>query len=68
MGLRLSEGVDLARVERRSGLAREGFFDAAAAERLAAQGLVRQRDDRLIVTDEGILLLDSILSEVVRTG
>ncbi|SKB84800.1 radical SAM family heme chaperone HemW [Sphingopyxis flava] len=68
MGLRLTEGVDLARVERRSGLAREGFFDAAAAERLAAQGLVRQRDDRLIVTDEGILLLDSILSEVVRTG
>ena len=40
MGLRLTEGIDLARIE----------------------------SDRLAVTDEGILLLDSILSEVVRTG
>ncbi len=68
MGLRLTEGADLARIEARSGLARETFLDAAAAARIAGQGLIRQADDRLIVTDEGILLLDSILSEVVRTG
>ena len=68
MGLRLSEGIDLARVEARSGLARGAFVDAGAVARLAGQGLMRQDGDRLAVTDEGILLLDSILSEVVKTN
>ena len=68
MGLRLTDGVDLARIEARSGLARDAFVDAGAVARLAGQGLMRQDGDRLAVTDEGILLLDSILSEVVRTG
>jgi oxygen-independent coproporphyrinogen-3 oxidase len=68
MGLRLTEGIDLARVEDRSGLAREAFVDADAAARLAGQGLLGQAGDRLAVTDAGILLLDSILSEVVRTA
>ncbi|MGB3848202.1 MAG: radical SAM family heme chaperone HemW [Sphingopyxis sp.] len=68
MGLRLSEGVDLARIEARSGLGREAFVDAEAVARLAGMGLMCAGGDRLVVTDEGILLLDSILSEVVRTG
>ncbi|UNK81029.1 radical SAM family heme chaperone HemW [Sphingopyxis granuli] len=68
MGLRLTEGVDLTRVEARSGLARDAFVDAGAVARLAGQGLMGQEGDRLAVTDAGILLLDSILSEVVRTG
>lgn len=68
MGLRLTEGVDLARVEARSGLRRAAFVDAGAVARLAGQGLLVADGDRLRVTDEGILLLDSILSEVVRTG
>jgi putative oxygen-independent coproporphyrinogen III oxidase len=68
MGLRLTYGVDLARIEARSGLARDEFVDAGAVARLAGQGLMRQDGDRLAVTDEGILLLDSILSAVVRTG
>lgn len=68
MGLRLTEGVDLARVEARSGLARESFVDGGAVARLATQGLMVQEGDRLTVTDAGILLLDSILSEVVRTS
>ncbi|SNS79901.1 radical SAM family heme chaperone HemW [Sphingopyxis indica] len=67
MGLRLTEGVDLSRVEARSGLAREDFVDAGAVARLAVQGLMVQERDRLAVTDAGILLLDSILSEVVKT-
>jgi putative oxygen-independent coproporphyrinogen III oxidase len=67
MGLRLTEGVDLARIEGRSGLGREAFVDADAVARLAGQGLMRQDGDRLVVTDDGILLLDSILSEVVKT-
>ena len=68
MGLRLTEGIDLARIELRSGLAREAFVDDGAVARLARQGLMTQDGDRLAVTDDGILLLDSILSEVVRTG
>ncbi|WP_257548918.1 radical SAM family heme chaperone HemW [Sphingopyxis sp. DBS4] len=68
MGLRLTEGVDLARVEERSGLGREAFVDADAVAPLAGQGLLVQDGDRLAVTDAGILLLDSILSEVVRIG
>ncbi|MBB5707869.1 radical SAM family heme chaperone HemW [Sphingopyxis panaciterrulae] len=68
MGLRLTEGVDLTRIEARSGLARAAFLDSEAAARLAGQGLVTLDGDRLAVTDNGILLLDSILSEVVRTG
>ncbi|MDZ3833440.1 MAG: radical SAM family heme chaperone HemW [Sphingopyxis sp.] len=67
MGLRLTEGVDLARIEARSGLVRAAFFDAEAAVRLGAQGLVAHQGDRLRVTDDGILLLDSILSELVKT-
>ncbi|WP_447764269.1 radical SAM family heme chaperone HemW [Sphingopyxis panaciterrae] len=68
MGLRLTEGIDLVRIEARSGLARDSFVDADAVARLAGQGLMREDGDRLAVTGEGILLLDSILSEVVRTG
>lgn len=67
MGLRLTEGVDLARIEARSGLGRAAFVDAGAVARLAGQGLMVADGDRLRVTDTGILLLDSILSEVVRT-
>ncbi|QNO28210.1 coproporphyrinogen III oxidase [Sphingopyxis sp. OPL5] len=67
MGLRLSEGVDLARVEARSGLGRAAFVDDAAVARLTGLGLMRAEGDRLVVTGEGILLLDSILSEVVKT-
>jgi len=68
MGLRLTEGIDLARIEARSGLTRDAFVDEGAMARLIEQGLMRQSADLLAVTDDGILLLDSILSEVVRTG
>jgi oxygen-independent coproporphyrinogen-3 oxidase len=68
MGLRLTEGVDLARIEMRSGLGREAFVDANAVARLVDQALMTLEGDQLTVTDEGILLLDSILSAVVRTG
>ena len=67
MGLRLTEGIDLARIEMRSGLGRAAFVDADAVARLVDQGLMAEDGDRLAVTDDGILLLDSILSEVVET-
>lgn len=67
MGLRLTEGVDLAHVAAMSGLARGEFLDVGAVDRLVGQGLVIAEGDRLGVTDAGILLLDSVLAAVVRT-
>ncbi|MEG3091119.1 radical SAM family heme chaperone HemW [Sphingomonas sp. PB1R3] len=63
MGLRLTEGVEMARI---TALA-EGriMVDADALARLSRQGLVRQDTDRLIVTDAGALLLDAILRDLV---
>jgi putative oxygen-independent coproporphyrinogen III oxidase len=66
MGLRLTEGVDLARAEAMCGLVREDFLDIASVERLATEGLMAIVGDRLLVTDAGILLLDSVLTEIVR--
>ena len=66
MGLRLDEGVDLARVARETGLAVEAIVDDAAVARLAAIGLVVREGERLRVTEAGMLLLDRILAEVVR--
>lgn len=68
MGLRLAEGVDLARVEAMSGLARAAFLDETAVARLVEQGILAAQDERLRVSDTGILLLDSVLAAVVRTS
>jgi oxygen-independent coproporphyrinogen-3 oxidase len=64
MGLRLREGVDLARI---AGLAGAGIADIVD-ERAVARfpDLIRREGDRLRVTDRGMLLLDAILPEVVR--
>jgi putative oxygen-independent coproporphyrinogen III oxidase len=59
MGLRLREGVDLARIG-------PGWVDEAAVARLAGQGLVAREGDWLGVTEAGMLLLDAILPLVVR--
>ncbi|WP_425228121.1 radical SAM family heme chaperone HemW [Sphingomonas sp.] len=63
MGLRLTEGVDLARIAALAGGVAP--VDAAAVARLARLGLVACDDERLRVTGAGALLLDAILPEVV---
>jgi putative oxygen-independent coproporphyrinogen III oxidase len=65
MGLRLAEGVDLARIAALAGYPREALVDEAAVARLAGQGLVIAQGDHLAVTESGMLLLDAILAEVV---
>jgi len=65
MGLRLVEGVDLARIARLSGLSVETLVDERAVARLDHQGLVTLNGGQLRVTDAGALLLDGILSEIV---
>lgn len=65
MGLRLNEGVDLARIAAKTGIAEGALIDDAAAERLIAQGLVRRDGSHIAVEESGMLLLDAILPELV---
>jgi putative oxygen-independent coproporphyrinogen III oxidase len=58
MGLRLAEGVDLARIP-------DAPLDAKAAALLETQGLVKREGTRLIVTDAGMPVLEAILRELV---
>jgi len=64
MGLRLTEGVDLARIAALAGGVAP--IDARAVARLSALGLMDRDGDRLRVTEAGALLLDAILPEVVQ--
>ncbi|ODP37680.1 radical SAM family heme chaperone HemW [Sphingomonas turrisvirgatae] len=59
MGLRLAEGVDLARIG-------AGYVDDAAVARLSAHGLIERDGERLRVTAAGMPVLEGILREVVR--
>jgi len=63
MGLRLTEGVDLAQI--RALGEGELSLDARAVARLEALGLVRN-GDRLAVTDAGMPVLEAILREIVE--
>lgn len=66
MGLRLREGVDLARIARLGQTDVDSLINWPAAERIEQQGLLVRSGDRLTVTDAGMLLLDAILPEIVR--
>jgi len=58
MGLRLAEGVDLARIP-------DAPLDLKALALLETQGLVTRAGTRLIVTDAGMPVLEAILRELV---
>ena len=64
MGLRLAEGVELDRI---AAIAGRDPVDRAAVDRLAKQWLLEHDGGRLRTTPTGRLLLDSILTEIVRT-
>lgn len=65
MGLRLTEGVDLAALSVRFGLPVAGLVDEGALARLVALGLMWRTDARIGVAPPGRSLLDSLLAEVV---
>lgn len=67
MGLRLREGVDLARIARLGETTVDALIDEGAAARLEAQGLIVRNGDHLSITEAGMLLLDAILPLIVRT-
>ncbi|MFT6571806.1 MAG: oxygen-independent coproporphyrinogen-3 oxidase, partial [Sphingomonas echinoides] len=66
MGLRLREGVDLARIAHLGETTPTALIDQTAAERLEQQGLIARNGDHLGVTEAGMLLLDAILPLIVR--
>ncbi len=68
MGLRLAEGVDLARIAALSGVAEAQLIDAGAAEYLAGLGLIDRQASQLTVQPAGMLLLDAILPQLVAVG
>jgi len=65
MGLRLAEGVDLADIAQRTGMAESALINPAAARQLSQHGLIRQEASHLNVLPDGMLLLDRILAELV---
>ena len=67
MGLRLREGVDLARIATLGRTSIAELVDLPALAKLEDQGLARRTGDRLAITEAGMLLLDAILPIVVRT-
>jgi oxygen-independent coproporphyrinogen-3 oxidase len=68
MGLRLAEGIDLAALAARFGMAPADLVDAPAVAALARQGLLAQTGPRLAVTPAGMPVLDALLGEVVAAG
>jgi oxygen-independent coproporphyrinogen-3 oxidase len=65
MGLRLAEGIDLADLAARTGVAEGTLVDETAVARLQTHGLLCRDGKRLTVTARGMLLLDGILGEIV---
>lgn len=65
MGLRLTEGVDLAALSARFGLPREGLIDDGALARLRGLGMMWVSEGRIGVAPEGRGVLDALLAEVV---
>ncbi len=66
MGLRLTEGVDPARIAARSTLPFDQTVDLAMLDALAEEGLLAWRDGRLVATPDGLLRLDALLPVLLR--
>ncbi|TQL16591.1 oxygen-independent coproporphyrinogen-3 oxidase [Zymomonas mobilis] len=64
MGLRLTEGVDLERIARRTGLDVSEFLDLAAIQYYSDQGLLTFNNGLLRITEQGVLLTDALIREI----
>ncbi|OYY67513.1 coproporphyrinogen-III oxidase family protein [Sphingomonas sp. 28-63-12] len=65
MGLRLGEGVDLARIAALGNCAVDDVIDAAAAATLEREGLIARNGTRLRATDSGMPVLNAILAALI---
>jgi oxygen-independent coproporphyrinogen-3 oxidase len=68
MGLRLTEGIDLAALSTRFGLTQDALCNSAKLSFYQGQGLTWQRGSRIGVTERGMPLLDGLLAELVPTA
>jgi oxygen-independent coproporphyrinogen-3 oxidase len=65
MGLRLTEGIDLARFAQRTGRSVAESVDPSVLQQCIAEGYLTETPGRLIATPEGRIRLDSLLSALV---
>ncbi len=65
MGLRLAEGVNLADLEIKTGLAVATMVDGAEVEKLAGLGFVERCAGRLTILPKGMPLLDALLPKII---
>ncbi|MEQ8743355.1 radical SAM family heme chaperone HemW [Parasphingorhabdus sp.] len=65
MGLRLAEGVNLRRLESKTGLAVAEMVDDAEVEKLSGLGFVDLCDGHLTIQPKGMPLLDSLLPKII---
>jgi oxygen-independent coproporphyrinogen-3 oxidase len=65
MGLRLAEGVPLARIEVTSGRPWRESLDGTALDRLVGSGLLALEDGRLVATSAGRQRLDAVLRRLL---
>ncbi|MGL4543482.1 MAG: radical SAM family heme chaperone HemW, partial [Polymorphobacter sp.] len=65
MGLRLADGIDAAHFAARTGRTLDSTIDAAALDRLVAQGMIDPRHDRLQLTAQGRPLVNAILAALL---
>ena len=65
MGLRLAEGICVDRLSQKTGIAPEILLDTDAVDRIAKLNLIQRDGSRVIVTPQGMPLLDAILPEIV---
>ena len=68
MGLRLAEGVDVASLAARLGLAAETLVDADRLALYARLGLAWARNGRIGATPEGMPVLNGLIAELVPQG
>ena len=66
MGLRLAEGIDLARVAALGACPIEAAVDLRALATLAGEGLIERTGDRLRATAAGMLVLNAVIAALVR--
>lgn len=68
MGLRLAEGVDLARIAALAEMPQADVISRRAAATLATEGLIEVDGTRLCATEAGMLLLNAIIAALVPDG
>ncbi|MCP1610243.1 oxygen-independent coproporphyrinogen-3 oxidase [Azospirillum lipoferum] len=65
MGLRLTEGVRLARLMEETGRTLDDFVDPAALSRLIDAGFLTRGAERLVATSEGLQRLNAVLGAIL---